>query len=265
VNYLLESFYSDSIHLVVSQKYSNLDLFRAGSVFLNPNSYTKFNLVYLSIFLNFKHLFDNKKTQYFISVFLILAFILTGSRTGLIIGVFVLLLYFFSLIIKKEIHVSHLKLYFSISSFITIPMLFLFYWEKISEFRLIKIFSGLSNSLLVKFNNLSSVIAEFNKINYLIGLGPYGYFTNFFNLAHVDSDFGYLISYYGLFGLVLFFIIIFSLLIYNINKDNVYFKLMLLLIFILFGFTGGIYFNFRIGSIFLLIFYTNFLDYDYTI
>jgi len=104
-----------------------------------------------------------------------------------------------------------------------------------------------------KLNWFFGLLNNFRPINYIVGLGPYS--IGFWN---TDFDLGYLFTYYGLVGMLLYLPFMINLYFYRSIKKMPFDKLskFICLISVIFGFSGGVFFNARIFSIFLLIAFT---------
>lgn len=262
VNEILGNIYGESIHLQVSEKYSTLDSFRAGSIFINPNSYAKFILMFLSIIFSVNLSLKIKKLNlYFLLIAIIVSLILTGSRTGIIIGI---LITFYVLLInrfRKRSTIS-LKVILAIKLLIFISLIVMLIVIKkdiinFNSFRIFQITSGFMNSINYKFKTFSNMISNFNVLNFFVGMGTFENDLKFITL--IDFDIGYLITYYGSLGLILYIFMIYDFYKYKNNNYNKYKLLnkLLILVFVLFGFTGGMFFNLRFFSIYITLIYAN--------
>ena len=86
INTILERVYGESIFIEITKKYSKLKHFRTGSIFINPNSFAKFILFYLGLFLSINMKIGTEKVKSFFLIVIISALILAGSRTGFVIS-----------------------------------------------------------------------------------------------------------------------------------------------------------------------------------
>lgn len=265
INEILEKIYGSSLHLGVAIKYTSLPLFRAGSILINPNTYAKFILAYLAVCISSKNKVSNKRITLFLQILSIgISLILAGSRTALIILIIMLFYSFFNNLIKKRmkfnLNNTILLVFFSIVICTGLIIVLRYELLNAEKFRLLDVVSGLDNSLKYKFITFNNITQRFNVLNLLIGLGPFE--NEIRGLTLIDFDIGYLITFYGVIGLIIYMIMIYDFYKYRRNIHSNYFLLnkLLIIIIILFGFTGGVFLNLRIFSIFLTLIYSNIVD-----
>ena len=123
--------------------------------------------------------------------------------------------------------------------------------------------TGIDDSLNYKYTTFSNLIRyNLNHINLLIGLGPFK--INLKNLTAIDFDIGYMLAYYGLIGFLVYILMVIYLYKYrnqdNEQQDYSILNVLLIIVLILFGFTGGVFFNLRIFSTFSTLVFAKILD-----
>lgn len=261
INYILSIIYGLTIHLEVSTKYDSLSLFRAGSVYLNPNTFAKYILIFLALYLTqiLPKTSYNLTVKFILGFLIIVSLVLTGSRTGLIISVIIFLLFVFNYLIKFlkgkiKVSIKSILWYnfvlFIVFIFITLLIITLDF----SSIRFLSLSGNYDGSLSYKIKTIFSMLNNFDIYNIFLGMGPFEGDIRYVTL--LDSDIGYLISYYGFIGIVLYAIFLYQLIIKNTFNNKIY-VVMILTIILLFSITGGIFFNLRFFIIFLLLFSVN--------
>ena len=263
INEILELVYWDSVHLSVSRKYSTLVNFRAGSVFINFNNYSQFLIMILSVFLVYRY---QKKlsVKMFILLFIVIIFslILAGSRTGFLVGIILILTTLLTYLLKRGVTLPiFLGTLFGML-FLLIIIIIFFNKIDLTNLRLLEVNKGLSNSLDYKYSTFLNMIREMNLLNFLIGFGPYEYKSVM--IDQIDFDFGYMLTYYGLFGLVFYALFVYFHIKKRMNNGVGYslLTILLLLVFLFTSMTSGMFFNLRIFSILLLLISTNIIVND---
>ena len=242
INYILANIYDEeSINLRTAQVYniSSLSLFRAGSVFINPNQYSRIILLILCIILGYDIPYgsynkSNRLKNITKIVLVTISLILTGSRTAFVIFIILLVFYRNNLYKYRRLIAIALIFLFCISNYLNINL---------SELRFTKIHEGISNSIVVKFNNLGSLISQFNPYNIILGVGPFNEFKP--GLTAIDFDLGYLYAYYGIFGIVLYV----ALFCYLIKSSEGHHRELVegfLIVLLFSAITGGIMLNLRV-------------------
>lgn len=246
VNDILTRVYGNSEFLRLAN-YSSLRYFRSGSVFVSINPYFKLTAVSLVVFLYDIGKGDSNRFIDYLFIFVaVLSTFLSGSRTGIIIIAIILMIYFFGKMGKKIDVKSVLFSLTAIVSFILLVM-FLNYRYNLVDAR---VFSA-GDSLSYKITMVKKYISEAGIRELLIGMGPYNVDVTG---LHMDSDLGFALSYYGLIGVVVYYIMLAKLV--NLTKyskklDKTY-LFMILVILIASGITSGVYFHFRVFSTILL-------------
>lgn len=170
--------------------------FRSGSIYLNPNVYMVYPPIFLLVFLENTGGKFNIVDYIFMIVSAISVFY-TGSRTGLVLFVVIFIVYLY-------LNRNNNK----ISKFVkfAIPILAIIGYIILlrQDARMLDIESGMSDSIGVKFSGLSSYLQD----------GEAGYFL-FGSLGSkmripIDMEFGYIFEWWGLFGFIWYFMLIFS-------------------------------------------------------
>jgi len=258
INIILGKLYGEeSKQLDVSTKYGvdQFALFRAGSIFINPNQYFKVLLLVTCIYL-FKGTFFGKLAPNIfkfssISYFfiLVISLVLTGSRTAFTIFSAMWVYFNFRKITLKKVLILFMFL---------LAIIVFFSRLDLSAFRMLKIVEGIGNSLSAKFGNFTLIFAGSNVIEGLLGFGPFTEFQS--GITTLDFDLGYMYAYYGIIGL-LFYIVVYWEIIKNSKKSDKYLKVGFILVLIISGLTSGVFFNIRVFSTILAI---SFVKLDYS-
>lgn len=264
INNILESLYGSSIFLEIASKYTTLKNFRAGSIFINPNSYAKFIVSYLSLYITVSYRTNKKSKKVTMAFLILLALILAGSRTGLVLSIIILLNKVIQKIKQRKLLIK--KYYMLLIPIVLFTIIFSILYITssniidIENIRIIKVLAGVSNSISYKFSTFTSILDDFNILNVFIGLGPFK--NDLWGITLIDFDFGYQIAYYGLAGLIFYMLMIRDFYVNSKRKEFDYklFYKSLTIVFILFGFTGGIFFNLSFFSMFITLMYTNITD-----
>lgn len=181
------------------------DNFRSGSIYLNPNVFVIYPVVFLLVFLEN----TNGKFNILDYVFIIIAAIsmyYTGSRTGLILFVLVFLIFVF-------INRKNNKLSWVVKIVIPILLLVGLFILMRLQSRILTIDNGLDESIGTKMEGLWWYIDECSPWYYLFGsLG------SSFRIP-IDMEFGYIFSWWGLFGYFWYFRLIYFM---GINNSKNY-------------------------------------------
>lgn len=250
ISILLSNVYHDSVHLLLANS-TDISYFRAGSVFINPNVFAIFSLMILSIFLNVKTNFKNFKL-----LLILVSLILAGSRTAFLIGV-LLLFITFTLDNYENFNIKKIIKTIIIILSIGVILYYIITHLDLSMFRMLLINEGFYDSLNIKLDIFRELIREYSVLNIFIGLGPFQY--NYSNGTMVDFDLGYIFTYYGVIGMMIYLNILIQTYRYSskLKRDRKRLNIFLIIICIMFGMTAGLYFDFRIFSIFSVIAFVN--------
>ncbi len=254
VNSLLISLYGDSVQYL-NTKADSLSLFRSGSVFVNPNVCATFLCAFLGMYLNYINYVEEKTaSKVFTFVVLFTGILLTGSRTGIILSLLLLLLNLIRKFKVKQGGLKYLGLILIPCVVIAVLMLNIDY----SGLRGFQFEQGLDNSISIKMDIWQRLLTNMNAVNLLFGYSPFNYHSG---KLLVDFDFGYLTTYYGICGVLIFILMIYSILKYKSSVNTKLRKglnLNFLLIFLVFGLTASVYFNLRIFVLCELLFCVSF-------
>lgn len=258
IDSILKQIYGDSVQFYNSAQV-DISKFRCGSVFINPNVFACFLVAVLGSYL-FILQYHRESILQIIFTFglLITGFILAGSRTGFVLGILVLLVCLN--MAGKRVNSTYLILFIigviviGLMAGLAASFLDLDY-SVLTKFRLFQVHKGITDSLNTKMSVFLNLIRSMGIANIIIGYGPFDN-TSLGRLLLVDFDFGYFVTFYGLLGIVFYLMMLDA--IWNWKKKNSFGRSFLntvfIIIFIVFGFTAGGYFNLRIFAIYLLLF-----------
>ena len=253
----LRDFYGDSKQFYNAQ-FSDLSKFRAGSVFVNPNVFACFLVGFTGMYLSIlPELNENPVVKVIVTLVTMLGFVLCGSRTGFLLAVILYLIYLFKMS-GNSFSVFFGKvmfaLFFIVLALLLVPLVFEIDINEFFSSRLFQVFDGFGDSFAAKSVFFSGLITRANPFNIFFGFGPYDYGVH--SAMMVDFDFGYFFGYFGVLGVLVYLLLITCIFKHEKSKKQSRKDLnfMFAAIFILFGFTAGIFFNLRIFCIYLLMF-----------
>lgn len=254
---LLQSISPVSINQFIRTYYVNADssahhlnlaletrgLFRAGAFLINPN------ICACAVVLCCPHLFKglkNNKYRLISVISLTIAFlsiILSGSRTGLLIFAIITMIYFFLGELQNKYKILILFI-------VLISLIFLLFFMNsgfsLSNYRSFDIVGALNQSLFEKIGIFINYFKSANPLYWLTGsLG--GYSSNF----QTDSEWGYIISYFGIVGLAWYLKLINGIKFSN-NDDKVFY-LQYQLELILMAFTETIFMCMPVAPLFMVL------------
>jgi len=264
INQTLVTVYGDSRHWV-SATYSGLDLFRAGSVFINANTYAQFISMILAIFLaTDQGKRNNRMRSVLFAIAIMVSLLLAGSRTGIVIAALVLISSAIRNLISKrgQIRIGNL-LILTILSSIGIVGIAMYLNTKPADstgFRAFRITAGIGSSLGYKFSTFRSMINQFTALNWFIGMGVME--TDIKYVTKIDFDLGYMAVFYGIVGCVLYVWALHNICHHRdkMSSRYVYLNRLLALIVVLSGLTAGLFFDLRVFSMFATVFYADIVD-----
>jgi len=168
--------------------------FRSGSVYINPNVYVPYPMMFLAISLQAVDLSKKAIPKIHFSVLAFLCFIsilLTGSRTGFVGALIILGVYIINN--KRMSNIS--KLVFLVFAFFVV-----LYIVTRVDARFTDIQGGLEDSYAFKIRGLFYYINHVDPISFIIGNN-----TNIgSSLWHFDFEWGYAFVYYGFVGIALY-------------------------------------------------------------
>ena len=109
------------------------------------------------------------------------------------------------------------------------------------------------DSLGYKFNVIKNFFSNASPTQILYGMGAYDVSISNTSL-NMDSDIGYVLSYFGVVGFVIYYCMLWNLVGIKKAKEKPErsYLIMLLVVLVLSGITSGIYFNYRVFSTILL-------------
>lgn len=247
INVLLEQIYGESIFLKVAG-YSSITYFRSGSIFVSINPYFKFTAISLALFLF--NLEKTDKNHYLDYIFIAVSFLstfLSGSRTGFITLIVICIVYFFSKL-SGCINIKTFLKFFLVS--ISFILVFLLLNDSFS-FQEGRLFNA-EDSLGYKITVIKLFLERSTASEFFFGMGAYDAVAS--GKLDMDSDIGYTLSYYGLFGVIIYYLMIIRLTYFKhaLNKNERIYLFMVLIILFLGGFTSGIFFNYRVFATIML-------------
>ena len=253
--------YSKQFH---NSAQTSLNLFRGGSFFVNPNVFATVLVAYLGSYFSILKYDKLEKNIHVITISLIvIGLVLSGSRTGFIAAIIEILL-IFSFLNKNSPKWIPKK---NIKSFITIFIIFLVLYSIYNSYsdrsyeeglRVLYIKQGYDDSINRKLLRLQKVMNQGGILNYLIGYGPFDYSRDY-NLM-IDFELGFIIAFYGIVGIIFYFGLIYSIIVYKRRLEWSFQKnrnIMFVSVLFLFGISSGVFLNLRLFSILLLLFIVN--------
>lgn len=259
IDSILKNIYGDSVQFYNSAK-TELSTFRCGSVFINPNVFACFLVAALANYLFvMKYKYESVMMKIITFGTIIIGFILSGSRTGLVLAVIIILTYIYNSKSSGEnIAIILRNILFMLAGIVAVfgifVVLFDFPLPDFSTFRAFKIKDGTYDSLGNKIDIFINLLLNMNPVNMVVGYGPFNYASD--SRLMVDFDFGYFVTFYGLAGVFIYFILLRG--IYKWGNTGltgrVFINRMFVVITIFFGITAGVYFNLRIFAIYMLMF-----------
>lgn len=263
MNDMLISFYGYSKQFIHAE-YNDLSKFRGGSVFVNPNVFACFLSVMLANYLfTLRFVKESVISKIIMFTLLLTGLVLTGSRTGMIQALLLILYHIYSTSqVESRVFIKNVLLIVAaIAAFVfSLRVVFSVDLLELSSLRMFQVEAGLENSLGAKLDILTSMIENMDIANLFMGYGVFDYTQNIEYM--VDFDLGYFTTYFGLNGLVAYFLLLYG--IYRWGDRTLagrrMLNVMLLLILLVFGLTAGVYFNLRMFTICLLVFMPSLTD-----
>ena len=246
INSVLVRFYGESDFLRQTA-YESIASFRSGSIFMSINPYFKFTSVCAALFFyDLTRGKNNRTLNYFFIAVAFMSSLLIGSRTGFLILAGILTVYAINNMGTK-FNIRMLVTFIGLIFVMTLLIIYLSSSYQIGEARFFQ--TEQTSSFNYKINMIQIFLDNANLRELIFGMGAYDEQKGLF----MDSDIGYVLSYYGLLGIIIYYIMMFMLVHYKgrMSKSETAFFLMLLLIIVLGGITSGIYFNFRVFAIIL--------------
>ena len=246
INSILVQFYGENAFLRQTASES-IASFRSGSIFMAINPYFKFTSVCAALFFyDLTREKNNRTLNYFFIAIAFISSLLIGSRTGFLILSGILVIYTLSSIGTK----LNVRAMVTLAGLILVMTLLIIYMSSSYQIGEARFFQTQEmGSFDYKTRMIRLFLEQANLRELIFGMGAYDERKGLF----MDSDVGYILSYYGLLGIIIYYIMMFMLVHYKerMEKSEMAFFLMLLLIIVLGGITSGIYFNFRVFAIIL--------------
>jgi hypothetical protein len=243
INIFIENIYVSNRIVTTTTRHLNLadktlgTSFRSGSIFLNPNVYMVYPLIFLLFFLEAR--LAKKKSIYNVWIFFtFVSLFLTGSRSSLIISIVIVLLY-----------INNFKVVISLLTFFLLILSILSFYDIFSisiNSRWFQVQEGLFDSLAVKFNGFIYYLKNVDSI----WLFLFGSLATKFSSIQIDMEIGYILLWFGILGYFWYGIILKLILRMNYSKRI---KMGVLSIFLLVGVTATIYFNITVFPFFSLL------------
>lgn len=246
INSILVQFYGENAFLRQTASES-IASFRSGSIFMAINPYFKFTTVCAALFFyDLTEKQTNRTMNYFFIAVAFVSSLFIGSRTGFLILLGILLIYTLSNIGTK-LNVRALATLAGLILVMTLLIIYMSSSYQIGEARFFQ--TQETGSWDYKTKMIRLFLDQANLRELIFGMGAFDEQKGLF----MDSDVGYALSYYGLVGIIAYYIMMFMLVHYKgrMSKSETAFFLMLLLIIVLGGITSGIYFNYRVFAIIL--------------
>lgn len=187
-----------STHLILAT-YEGI-LFRSGSIYINPNVYMVFLCMCVCVLLTELVNTNSMKTYIYLGILFISA-MLAGSRTSLVVMLVVSVVYYLSVlhfkVERKHLFIVSLGLVIVIATFLLLATRM---DELLEKYRFLDIYGGLFDSFFVKCKLLIYYLNNAKLLYLLIG----GIGSELSQMM-TDSDYGYLIQYYGLVNAVVIY------------------------------------------------------------
>ena len=193
INNWLRLVYTDpsatTTHLVTTEYLGNG--FRSGSIFINPNVYMVIPCIILCVILQ-NNVVKSSLLNYAFCILTLVSMLLTGSRTCIVVGAVIILMYLFS---NKSISFQEKTIVLIIS--LAVLLFMLINTNITTSFRIFNISNGLERSLFFKFRNFIYYVNNTNPVYLLVGgIGSPA------SEIQIDAEWGYIIQYYGVFGII---------------------------------------------------------------
>ncbi|MBO4630901.1 MAG: hypothetical protein J5858_03155 [Lentisphaeria bacterium] len=174
--------------------------FRSGSIFLNPNVYMVIPCLVLGLILQ-KNVLKRERQNYVFCLMVLVSLFLTGSRTTVIVFAAIMMYWFSipSVKIQEKVTAVLVAIFFLVGLIITGD-------DSVSSARVFDLVSSIDGSLMDKILNLIIYLNSANVIYYLFGSMGSLNVTD----VQVDSEWGFIIRFYGLVGVIWYYKLIFQ-------------------------------------------------------
>ena len=246
INNVLVRFYGESDFLRLTT-YESIASFRSGSIFMSINPYFKFTSVCAALFFyDLTREKNNRTLNYFFIAIAFISSLLIGSRTGFLILATIFAVYLISNIGTK-FNARGALTFIGLGFVMTLLIIYLLSKYQIGEARFFQ--TQQTSSFDYKIQMIQLFLDKASWREFIFGMGAYEENSGLF----MDSDVGYVLSYYGLVGIIVYYIMIFMLVYFKkqLGKFDKALSIMFFLIIVLGGITSGVYFNYRVFSIIL--------------
>ena len=251
INSVLIGFYGESTDNTFLRQttYETIASFRSGSIFMSINPYFKFTSVCAALFFyDLTREQTNKTLNYFFLVITFMSSLLIGSRTCFLILASIFAIYLISNIGTK----FDIKAVATLIGLILVMISLIIYLlinYQIGEARFFN--TAETSSFDYKMQMIWLFLDKANWRELIFGMGAYDEKTSIG--LFMDSDIGYVLSYYGLLGIVIYYIMIIKFTFQKrySEKAEIALSVMFSLIILVGGITSGIYFNYRVFSVIL--------------
>lgn len=218
--------------------------FRAGSIYINPNICAQVIVCCLTVFLlGFKR---NKNIRAFGGLVLsFVSLLLCGSRTGFLLSIIIMGLFIVSNVSYKTLKNIILAGGLMIPVGIAIVL-----FGNLSNQRIFQLSNALSQSLFAKTHIFVEHLESASFLELLAGsLGRQAQYQ-------VDAEWGYVVTYYGIIGLLWYVQLI--VMVYKVREKNGIVPWMYPLFIILCGLTCTVFFNLQVSSLYILLALSNY-------
>ncbi|MCX8129605.1 MAG: hypothetical protein N3I35_05825 [Clostridia bacterium] len=259
----LRLIYGESQGIDMTVAYSTMEYFRSGALFLNCNQYIKFALLVYCIILQ-KIEIDYLQGQRLgvirhltpvAAVFASIVF--SGSRTGFIIFALISIAfaaYFLSMSFPRLSMKGFIAVVITSAVMVIICLgIIIAFSGRIAglmkDFRIFHILLGLDTSMAYKSNTFLNLIEDAGIGNLLLGFGVFD--TSGWESTLIDFDLGYMISFFGVFGLFFYCLLIVSILSKNRCEGSVFHIIHYgaIAVIIFSSLSSGVFLNLRVFSV----------------
>ena len=227
-------------------RYDSLLYFRSGSFFVSENPFFKLITAWFVLFLVELFVYYNSKLKRICILGIILSMIacvLNGSRTCSIIIFITALLLFLS---TPSIYKDRRKLSIVIVGAIAFAVLLYIYFSALTDIRSFTILLGeggtSTGSMEFKINQFLEGTKNESLIQRFFGMGIYDETSYQYSTLNMDSDFGFMYMYYGIFSIYIYYRFYKYIYICNQNKTGKLWVIGLILA----SFTSGVILNYRV-------------------
>lgn len=242
-NYLLEG--ASPIHL--SLAYEVGSNFRSGSIFMNPNVYLVYPLIFLTVYL--QGILIRRNISLYLWVFLsFLSIFLTGSRTGLIVGGCILMIFY--MLSKK----NHIKNFFILTAVVILVLVLILMGGLEFDARIFQVSEGMKDSISIKSSLLMEYFIQSNATYVFLGSISSSLIT-----ISQDMEIAHIFTWYGAIGLVWYFFMILTLIKRNFSNYKFLITTLLCIILML-GLSASTFLNMSVFPFICLFAFCNIVE-----